>query len=183
LDDEKWVAVGRILRERGRVGELTAEIYSSQPGRAEKLKNVVLGVAGLKRPVQVERLWYHNGRPVFKFFGIDSISDAVIWRGADLLAPETERARPEEGEYSHAELIGCDIRSGCEAGTSATEKPLGIVRGIEDYGGQILLSVEKYAEKSAGGEMLIPFVNAICREIDVARKVIRVELPEGLADL
>jgi ribosomal 30S subunit maturation factor RimM len=30
---------------------------------------------------------------------------------------------------------------------------------------------------------LIPFVNAICREIDVARKVIRVELPEGLADL
>jgi hypothetical protein len=26
-------------------------------------------------------------------------------------------------------------------------------------------------------------VNAICREIDVARKVIRVELPEGLAEL
>jgi 16S rRNA processing protein RimM len=164
------VAVGRILRERGRIGELTAEIYSSQPGRAEKLKDVVLSLAGLKRPVQVERLWYHNGRPVFKFLGIDSISDAERWRGADLLAPESERARPEQGEYSHADLIGCEVQG---------PQPLGIVRAVEDYGSQILLRVEK----SAGGEMLVPFAKAICREIDVARKVIRAELPEGLAEL
>jgi 16S rRNA processing protein RimM len=167
---ENLVAVGKILRERGRIGELTAEIYSSQPGRAAKLKDVVLSLAGLKRPVQVERLWYHDGRPVFKFLGIDSISDAQIWRGADLLAPESERARPEQGEYSHADLIGCEILG---------PQPLGIVRGVEDYGSQVLLRVEK----TAGGEMLIPFANAICREIDVARKIIRVELPEGLADL
>ena len=31
--------------------------------------------------------------------------------------------------------------------------------------------------------VLIPFANAICREIDVARKIIRVELPEGLTEL
>jgi len=174
LDDANLVAVGRLLRERGRIGELTAEIYSSQPGRAEKLKNLVLSLAGLKRPVQVERLWYHNGRPVFKFVGIDSISDAEKWRGADLLAPESERAIPEEGEYSHAELIGCEMLA---------PEPVGIVRAVEEYGGQTLLRVEKYAEKWGGGEMLVPFVNAICREIDVARKTIRVELPDGLADL
>ena len=173
MPDDNLVAVGRILRERGRIGELTAEIYSTQPGRAEKLKHVVLSRAGLQRPVQVEQLWYHNGRPVFKFLGIDSISDAQIWRGADLLAAESERARPDEGEYSHADLIGCEVRA------SATGEPLGVVRGIEDYGSQILLTVEK----TAGGEMLIPFANAICREIDAAAKVIRVELPEGLADL
>jgi 16S rRNA processing protein RimM len=167
---ENLVAVGRILRERGRIGELTAEIYSSQPGRAEKLKDVVLSLAGLKRPLQVERLWYHNGRPVFKFVGIDSISDAQTWRGADLLAPESERARPEPGAYSHADLIGCEIWA---------PEPLGTVRGIEDYGSQVLLRVEK----TAGGEMLVPFANAICREIDVARKIIRADLPEGLADL
>ena len=176
MDDANLVAVGRLLRERGRIGELTAEIYSSQPGRAEKLKNLVLSLAGLKRPVQVERLWYHNGRPVFKFVGIDSISDAEKWRGADLLAPESERARPEQGEYSHADLIGCEIW------TSAGEQPLGIVRGVEEYGGQTLLSVEK-AEKRGGGEILVPFAKAICREIDVARKVIRAELPEGLSEL
>jgi 16S rRNA processing protein RimM len=174
LDDAKWILVGRILRERGRIGELTAEIYSSQPGRAEKLKDVMLGLGGLKRPVQVERLWYHNGRPVFKFFGIDSISDAEVWRGADLLAPENERALPEQGEYSHADLIGCEIWAPEPLGAS-----LGVVRGIEDYGSQTLLRVEK----RGGGEMLVPFVKAFCREIDVARKIIRVELPEGLTEL
>ena len=174
MDDAKWILVGRILRERGRIGELTAEIYSSQPGRAEKLKDVMLGLGGLKRPVQVERLWYHNGRPVFKFFGIDSISDAEVWRGADLLAPESERALPEQGEYSHADLIGCEIWAPEPLGGL-----LGVVRGIEDYGSQTLLRVEK----RGGGEMLVPFVKAFCREIDVARKIIRVELPEGLTEL
>jgi 16S rRNA processing protein RimM len=177
LDDEKWIVVGRILRERGRIGEVIAEIYSSQPGRAEKLKDVVLRLGGQNRPVRVERRWYHNARPVFKFFGIDSISDAQSWRGADLLAPESERARPEQGEYSHADLIGCEMRA------FAWEPPqgvaLGVVRAVEEFGGQVLLRVEK----ASGGEMLVPFANAICREIDVARKVIRVELPEGLAEL
>jgi 16S rRNA processing protein RimM len=176
LEDAKWIPVGRILRERGRIGELTAEIYSAQPGRAEKLKNVVLALGGRKRPSEVERLWYHKGRPVFKFVGIDSISDAEVWRGADVLAPESERARPAEGEYSHADLIGCEIWA------PAGELPLGIVRGIEEYGGPPLLRVEKCVERP-GSEMLIPFVKAFCREIDVARKIIRVELPEGLTDL
>jgi 16S rRNA processing protein RimM len=173
----KCIPVGRILRERGRIGELTAEIYSAQPGRAEKLKHVVLALGGRQRPSEVERLWYHNGRPVFKFVGIDSISDAEVWRGADVLAPESERARPEPGEYSHADLIGCEI---CAiAGEQPLGALLGVVRGVEEYGGPALLRVEK----PGGGEMLIPFVHAMCREIDVARKIIRVELPEGLTDL
>ena len=173
MDNGNWVAVGRIFRERGRIGEMFAEIYSSQPGRAEKLKDVMLALGGLQRPVQVERLWYHNGRPVFKFSGIDSISDAQVWRGADLLAPASERALPEQGEYSHADLIGCEIRS------FAGHQLLGIVQAIDESGGQTRLR----AEKRGGGEMLIPFVKTICREIDVAGKVIRAELPAGLAEL
>ena len=173
MDDGNWVAVGRILRERGRHGELTAEIYSAQPGRAEKLKNVVLRLGGRERPSEVESLWHHNGRPVFKFFGIDSISEAEIWRGADVLAPESERARPEPGEYSYADLIGCEVWA------PGGEQSLGIVRGVEEYGGRPVLRVEK----SGGGEMLVPFAGAICREIDVARKIIRAELPEGLTEL
>jgi len=173
LEDGNWVTVGRILRERGRIGELTAEIYSSQPGRAEKLKNVVLRLGGRERPSQVENLWHHSGRPVFKFFGIDSISEAQLWRGAEVLAPESERARPEPGEYSYADLIGCAIVA------FGSEAPLGVVRGVEEYGSRPVLRVEK----SAGGEMLVPFASAICREIDVARKIIRAELPDGLAEL
>ncbi len=63
---------------------------------------------------EVEEFWCHDGRPVFKFVGIDSISQAEDVAGADILVPESERAVPEEGEYSHADLIGCrwSVRSG-----------------------------------------------------------------------
>lgn len=166
-----WIAVGRLTRVRGNRGELLGEIYSSQPGRAEKLKRVTLEAGGRRLAAQIEELWFHDGRPVFKFVGIDSISAAEPWAGADVLAPEAERVAPGEGEYSHADLIGSRVLGG--AGE------IGVVAGVEDYGGPSLLKVEA----KDGREILVPFVRSICREIDVAAKVIRVELPEGLLEL
>ena len=58
-------------------------------------------------------------------------------------------------------------------------KPIGVVTGVEEYGGPPLLQVEA----ADGREILIPFARSICREIDVAAKIIRVELPEGLLEL
>jgi 16S rRNA processing protein RimM len=166
----KLVAVGKLKRPRGNRGELIGEIYSSQPGRADRLKEVVLEAASRQQRFGVEQIWFHGGRPVFKFAGIDSISDAEPWSGADILVPEDERAAPELGEYTHADLIGCKLLGPGE---------LGVVKAVEDYGGRPVLVVES----SGGREILVPFARSICREIDVAAKTIRVELPEGLADL
>jgi 16S rRNA processing protein RimM len=165
------VAVGRLFRARGIRGELTGEIYSSQPGRAEKLKDVVLELAnGKTRSLQVEEIWWHTGRPVFKFVGIDSMSDAEPWAGADVMVADSERELPEEGAYSHADLIGCGLWNRNER--------VGVVRGVEDYGGGPLLEVRL----EDGRDVLIPFTLTICKEIDVAAKNIRAELPEGLLD-
>lgn len=168
-----WLIVGRLTRSRGNRGELIAEIYSSQPGRAERLKQVRLDKDGNSRAALVEQVWYHDGRPVLKFAGVDSISAAEALEGADILVEEAERVRPGEGEYSHEELIGCTVRS------ENPDQVLGVVRGLEEYGGPALLSLE--AED--GREILIPFAREICVEIDVAGKKIRVRLPEGLLDL
>ena len=165
------VAVGRLFRVRGNRGELTGEIYSSQPGRAEKLKDVVLELAdGKTRPSKIEEIWWHNGRPVFKFVGIDSISDAEQWAGADVLVEDSEREQPEEGAFSHADLIGCVLwNRGVKAG---------VVRAVEDFGGGPLLDVKL----EDGRDVLVPFARSICKEIDVATKNIRAEVPEGLLD-
>jgi 16S rRNA processing protein RimM len=167
----KWIAVGRIVRPRGNRGELITEIYSTQPGRAERLEEVRLEKDSRSRMAKVEEFWVHDGKPVFKFEGVDSISDAQVWVGADVLVPESERALPEEGEYSHADLIGCTVVG------RADGRHIGMVEGIEDGGGPVLLRLA--GEK----EILIPFARKICVEIDVDRKEIRVDLPNGLLDL
>ncbi len=165
------VAVGRLFRARGNRGELTGEIYSSQPGRAEKLKDVVLELAGGKmRPSKIEEIWWHSGRPVFKFVGIDSISDAEQWAGADVLVDDSQREQPEEGAFSHADLVGCVLWD--------REVKAGVVRSVEDFGGGPLLEVKL----EDGREVLVPFARSICKEIDVAGKTIRAELPEGLLE-
>jgi 16S rRNA processing protein RimM len=165
------VAVGRLFRAWGNRGELGGEIYSSHPGRAEKLKDVVLELAdGKTRSARIENVWWHDGRPVFKFEGIDSISDAERWAGADVLVADSERELPEEGAYSHADLIGCELWN--------RDVKSGVVRAVEDYGGGPLLEVKL----EDGRDVLVPFTLGICKEIDVAAKTIRAELPEGLLD-
>lgn len=164
------IPVGRLLRTRGRNGEFIAEIYSNQPGRAERLQDVTLARADRQFAAAVERLWFHDGRPVFKFSGIDSIGDAEAWEGAELLVDDSQRVSVPEGEFLHSDLIGCQVIAGGSA--------IGVVDDVVEYGGPVLLRVI-----DGEREVLVPFVRDICREIDIAAKRIVAELPEGLLDL
>jgi 16S rRNA processing protein RimM len=166
---EDWVAIGRLWRARGNRGELLGELDSSDSEREQKLRQVALEVDGRRQVMQVEETWRHDGRPVFKFAGIDSISDAEKWEGAEILVPASEVEPPEEGAFSYADLVGCKVLGDAE---------VGVVTEVEEYGGAPLLKVEA----ADGHEILIPFARSICKVIDVASKTIRVELPEGLLE-
>ena len=167
--DESWVAIGRLWRTRGNRGELLGELDSSDRDREQKLREVALEVDGRRQVMRVEETWRHDGRPVFKFAGIDSISDAEKWEGAEMSVPASEVEPPEEGAFSYADLVGCQV---------VGESVVGVVTEVEEYGGAPLLKVEA----ADGREILIPFARSICKVIDVASKAIRVELPEGLLE-
>jgi 16S rRNA processing protein RimM len=166
---QDWVAIGRLWRTRGNRGELLGELDSSDPEREQKLKEVALEVDGRRQVMQVEETWRHDGRPVFKFAGVDSISDAEKWEGAEMSVRASEVEPPEEGAFSYADLVGCKV---------VGESEVGVVTEVEEYGGAPLLKVEA----ADGREILIPFARSICKVIDVASKTIRVELPEGLLE-
>jgi ribosomal 30S subunit maturation factor RimM len=69
---------------------------------------VLLEKGGESRFFHVESTWQHNGRPILKLAGIDSMTAAEELAGSELLVEESEQLRPAEGEYSHAELAGCE---------------------------------------------------------------------------
>ena len=109
------------------------------------------------------------GSVIFKFRGIDSVTDAELWRGAEVRIPREERLELQPGEFFIGDLIGCEV---VERGTGES---LGTVTGWDDGGASGLLQV--------GQDLLIPFARTICVSIDTARRRIEVELPEGLKDL
>ena len=176
------VLIGRLIRARGIRGELVGELDSTEPGREDRLKEVTLVLGDRSKVVRVEQVWrnpsIYDGRPVFKFEGIDSMSDAEAWHGAGILVAAEDVAKPEEGAYSYAELVGSRVMK-LVANEPGSGELIGIVEGIEEFGGPPLLRVRA----SDGREILIPFARAICKQIDPAAKTIGVELPEGLIDL
>ncbi|HEV2202761.1 MAG TPA: ribosome maturation factor RimM [Bryobacteraceae bacterium] len=178
----RLVSIGRLLRARGNRGELVGELDSREPGREERLQEVTLELGDRRKAVRVQEVWrnpaIYDGRPVFKFEGIDSISDAEVWQGAGILVPAEDVAPTPEGEYSHADLIGSRVVS-LKKGEPEADELVGVVEGIEEFGGPPLLRVRA----ADGREILIPFARSICKRVDVASKTIGVELPEGLLDL
>ena len=139
---------------------------TDHPERFQQDLTVYIGGA----PVVVERVWYHKGQPIFKFRGVDSISAAEALAGQDVCVPESERFELPEGEYYYSDLVGCRVFE-----TDAKE-PIGTVTGWQNIGGPVLLEID-------GGEILIPYAQAMLESIDLENRRIVVTLPEGLKDL
>jgi 16S rRNA processing protein RimM len=121
-----------------------------------------------ERPMEVEETWMHGDHLIFKFKGVDSISDAEKLAGADVAIPFEQRAQLTEEEVYQSDLIGCAV-------VDAAGRSLGMVEDFQETGGTPLLRV--------GTDLLIPFAKSICTKIDLEGKQITVNLPEGLLDL
>jgi len=166
--DAQWVTVAVLGKTRGNRGEVTATAFSSKPERYQQLLEVYLfGTSGER--FEVESTWFHQGTLIFKFRGVDSISDAESLCGMEVRVPLSQRTPLEPDEFFQSDLIGCEVID------RHTGESLGRVSDWQDSGGSGLLVV--------GNDLLIPFARAICVEIDPAAKRIAVELPEGLRDL
>ena len=161
-----WVTVALLGKTRGNRGELTAISLSSKPERFENLREVWLFGAGDR--YEVEFTWFHDATLIFKFRGVDSISDAEKLSGSEVRVPFSERVPLDAGEFFESDIVGCEVvdrRNG---------KSLGRVSEWQEGGGGGILVV---------GDLLIPFARSICVDIDPAARRIAVELPEGLEDL
>ena len=161
-----WVTVAVLGKTRGNRGEISA-LPLSKPERYQSLREVYLFGAGER--YEVESAWFHDASLILKFRGVDTISDAEKLRGAEVRVPWNERVRLEPGEFFQSDLVGCEVVD------RPTGESLGRVTGWEDSGGSGLLVLQN--------GMMIPFARSICVEIDLARKRIAVDLPEGLRDL
>jgi 16S rRNA processing protein RimM len=169
---EELVAVARVVKTRGVRGEVAAELLTDFPERFEGLEELIaVTPAGARRTLSVEESWLHNGRVVFKFEGFDTPEAAQELVGYELTVPESEAVEPEEGEFFEWQLAGCRVET-------VGGDDLGVVTGILHYGAAPLLVVKDDAAR----EQLIPLAESICVEIDVERKLIRVDPPEGLLE-
>lgn len=173
-DAESLVIVARAVKTRGLKGELVAELLTDFPDRFGDISSLIaVSSEGERELLKLESYWFHQGRVVLKFAGFDTIEAANRLVGHDFAVPEVERVELEAGYFYNWELEDCLVETNDGA-------QLGRVSEVLRLGGEIdTLAVEDVA----GNKRLIPMVESIVLEVDVAARRIRIDPPEGLLDL
>lgn len=120
--------------------------------------------------MQIQEHWFQGNRIIFKFAGYDSIEEAKDLAGLQLAIPASERIELPEDHFYEWELAGCRVET-------LDGKVIGQVHEVMHTGGVEILVVVGVRE------FLIPMAHDICVEVDIERKVVRVDPPEGLLDL
>jgi 16S rRNA processing protein RimM len=173
-----FVFLARLVRTQGRHGELIAEILTDFPERFSERRHVWLLPPDAKaapREAEIERHWFHKGRIVFKFAGIDSMTDAHALSGWHVAVPREQRTPLADDAVYVADLIGCHLID--EASGAADLGPvLDVARGIDGALDMLVL-------KSGKEELLIPFAKAYLVELNLNARVLRMRLPEGLSSI
>lgn len=170
---ESLIIVARAVRTRGLKGELVADVLTDFPERFQQVSDVSgIGLDGKCVQLKLENHWFQNDRMVLKFSGYDTIDSAKTLIGYEFGLPEAERVELPEDEFYDWELEGCSVE--IEHGST-----IGRVREVMRTGGVELLVVEDDARR----EHLIPMAETIVVGIDISRKKILIDPPEGLLDL
>ena len=164
--------VGRVARVHGLRGEVVVNPETDFPeSRFGPGRVVYRGSGEGVRALTVASVRFHRGRPIVRFEGIDSIDAAEPLAGLELRVPAGSLQALPADRFYHHDLVGCRIetRSGAIVGE---------VDHVESESGASQLAVT-----TGQGEVLVPLAATICVSIDVSRKVIVIEPPEGLLEL
>jgi 16S rRNA processing protein RimM len=166
---EELVSIARITKPKGLKGEVFADVLTDFPERFDNLESVLLDGDEV-RELKLERFSFQKNRVVLKLKGIDSIEEADLLRNLDVCVLESDAVELDEDEFFDWDLEGCEV-------VAIDEVKIGIVKGVFRAGENVNLVVA--ADKK---EHMIPFVKAICTQVDIESKRIIVDLPDGLLD-
>jgi 16S rRNA processing protein RimM len=165
------VVVGRIIRPHGNRGHVAVVVETDFPAeRFRAGETLHTRRAEAIEPLVVAASREQGGRWVVGFVGIESIDQAEEWRGQELRVPaESLRTLGPGAFYAH-DLLGCEV-------LTLNGQRVGIVERVDAATAvPLLVVVDK-------GEVLVPFIDAICREIDPGAKRIVIDPPAGLIEL
>jgi 16S rRNA processing protein RimM len=165
------VVVARIAKPHGIRGEVVLDSFTDVEGRLEERETFLLMNRGsVIRTVEVESRRFFNGRHVLQFRGISGRTEAEKLRGMELGIPEEEIGSLPENQYFVHDLIGMTVRL-------KNGEEIGVVKDVVSTGGVDLLEI------GSSGEILIPFADPICVNVDPKTRQITVDPPEGLLKL
>jgi 16S rRNA processing protein RimM len=145
-------------------GELKIELLTDAPERFTP--GATVHAAGAPRTVRSARL--HREVLLLELSGIDTRERAAALRGTLLEVPETELSLLQEGSYYRHQIVGLHV-------FDQDGRPLGRVVQVLETGAN-----DVYVTRSDEGDLLIPAIDSVVKDVDVAAGRMTVQLLPGL---
>jgi 16S rRNA processing protein RimM len=172
LDQAELVTIGRIERAFGVRGEARVRSLSDVPGRFEALREVTI-VASSGKSLVTRVTHVRSGGPtlIMGFEAFTAPEQIAEFRGGLLQVPRGDSPALPTGQYYQCDLIGMVVRD--EGGT--------VLGQLEEV--LTLSDNQAFLVRQDGKELLIPAAKQLVLSVDVAKRVMKVRLPEGFGDL
>jgi 16S rRNA processing protein RimM len=165
-----------VRKTQGRHGEVAVELHTDVPDRFRVgLRLFALAPDDSRRELRVEELWPHKEFLVLKFAGVDSISEAESLIGCELQVPHSERAQLESGWNYVSDLVGCVVFD--------SGREIGKIEGVQFGAGEAPLLIVVSGLGAGRKHYEIPYAEAYLKNVDLERKQIQMQLPEGMLEL
>ena len=175
-DQPKFIAIARIVRPQGRRGEVLADILTEFPEKFTERKQLWLGPEGDSAPrvSTLQEHWFHKGRVVLKFAGVDCISDAEKLNGALVQIPVELRAPLDFDSVYVTDLIGSEV-------TDLTDNHgvIGVVADVQQANGAAPLLLVRAGKR----EYDIPFAQEYVVRFDAEKKKLEMKLLPGMLEV
>ena len=171
MKTEDYFEIGYISKTRGLKGEVQVAFTFNEPEKL-KIKSVFIEINSKLVPFFVSN--FKIPMPMigyFNFEDIDHIDKASAITKKKIFLPNRLKPKRKKGEFLFTDLVGFtadDLQKG----------KLGEIIEVKEYPQQFLATIT-YHEK----EVLIPLNEAFILEIDMVKKLISFDLPEGLLEL
>jgi 16S rRNA processing protein RimM len=173
--------IGVVCRPHGLRGELRVRLHDPASTALEGLVELWTGSdagdavpdgAGLRKWRVKTARPQNEGFYLLTLEGLADRSGADGMRGQVLYAPREALPQLDDDEFYLADLVGCRV-------VDLSGQEIGLATAVQDIAGNPLLVVQR----SQRAEALIPLVPQILVEVDLERRVLHIDPPEGLLDL
>lgn len=188
-DTTSWTVLAHLIRPQGRKGELLADLLTDFPERFAQRKDLFLvpgGFAGdpsSAKSIEVTSAWLpvgkNSGRVVLHLTGVDTITSAEMLAGMEIAVTDDHRIPLEEDSTYISDLIGCTVfDESIELGRITDVQFPTAPDGSRLADAPALLAVRS----NDGEEILVPYVKAFIKTIDLPAKRLVMRLPAGLTE-
>ncbi|MBW2321169.1 MAG: 16S rRNA processing protein RimM [Deltaproteobacteria bacterium] len=173
MEKNGFVPVGKIVGAHGVKGNIKIYSYTESlsvfnPGSLILLINP----KGFEKSYKIKWVKPHGRLTLLSLKGVENRNTVETLIGSVFFIERASLPETEDGSYYWVDIIGSSV-------FTADDEYIGLVESIIPTGSNDVFVV-KNPDNAHDNEILIPAIESVILEIDVERKTMRVDLPEGL---